>query len=264
MIWTPINKSLVSKGFQQNNNFLFARDASLVEISLFELKNCVATMPIGFFFKENTLGLVGLLGLDAKRNLFVDSTGKWLTRYIPATFSTYPFKIIDIKVGDETKKTIGILESEATIVEEDEGVPFFDKKGQMSQPLLKIANFLQQKYISELHTHKACSLIKELDLLIPWDLQYIRNVDGGSQKQVIKGLFRINEEKFKSISEKELSRLNETQALAIIFANFYSAQNLFQLNELFLGRESSEQELKELGDSIFEENPLSDLDLYFD
>ena len=44
-----INKSSVSKGFQQNNNFLFARDASLVEIGFIQLKNCVATMPIGFF-----------------------------------------------------------------------------------------------------------------------------------------------------------------------------------------------------------------------
>jgi hypothetical protein len=77
-------------------------------------------------------------------------------------------------------------------------------------------------------------------------------------------LFRINEEKFQSLSHEDLARLHEIQALAIIYANFYSAENLFRLNELFLGREANKQELKDLGDSIFEENPLSDLDLYFD
>ena len=54
MLWIPIDKNLRGRGFRQNNNFSFAKDASVVELSLFELKNSVGTMPIGFLEKKKT------------------------------------------------------------------------------------------------------------------------------------------------------------------------------------------------------------------
>tara|TARA_B100000700_G_scaffold331023_1_gene460828 strand:- start:4524 stop:5339 length:816 start_codon:yes stop_codon:yes gene_type:complete len=267
MLWIPIDKNLRGRGFRQNNNFAFAKDASVVELSLFELKNSVGTMPIGFLVEKERVFLAGLLGLETNRNLFVDSAGNWLSRYVPAMFREYPFRLIDVKVSGEMKKTIGVLEDAPTIVEEKDGIPFFDEEGKLSKSILKIADFMNQKLISETLTRQACKVIQDLGLLIPWDLAYIRSTKNGPKKQILTGLSRVDEQKFKNLSDKDLLHLNKVHGAAIIFAHFFSGEMVYQLNKLFLADEpgrATEQELKELGDSIFAEEQLSDFELNFD
>ncbi len=267
MLWIPIDKNLRGRGFRQDNNFSFAKDASVVELSLFELKNSVGTMPIGFLEKKKQVFLAGLLGLETNRNLFVDSAGNWLSRYVPAMFREYPFRLIDVQVSGEIKRTIGILEDASIIVEKEEGIPFFDEDGKMSKSVLEIAEFMNQKLISETLTRQACKVIQDLGLLIPWDLAYTRSTNDGPKKQILTGLSRVDEEKFKKLSDEELLHLNKVQGTALIFAHFFSGEMVYQLNKLFLASEpgrATEQELKELGDSIFAEEQLSDFELNFD
>ena len=85
-----------------------------------------------------------------------------------------------------------------------------------------------------------------------------------TKKHVIKGLYRVDEKKFKSLSNEDVLLLNECEGIAIIFAHFFSVENIYVLNQLFLGRESDSSELKKLGDSIFEEKSLIDFDFDFD
>ena len=56
-------------------------------------------------------------------------------------FREYPFRLMDVQVSGEIKRTIGILEDASIIVEKEEGIPFFDEEGKMSKSVLEIAGY---------------------------------------------------------------------------------------------------------------------------
>lgn len=259
MLWVPIDERFKGRGFKRNqNDFLFARDASVVQVSLFELKYCVSNMLLGFFVKDSESILVSLLSLNPADNLMIDSEGKWLGDYVPAMFSTYPFRLLDIERNGK-KKVIGIVKDEKFIVSENEGEPFFNSEGKYSEGITTMARYLAQKEVSETHTRKACEAINKLGLLVPWKLEYLDGSHETSTKQVLKGLYRIDEEKFKSLGESDIITLERVKALAIIYAHFYSANNIFNLLKKHRNKKVTESEMKRLGDIIFDENVLKEL-----
>ena len=104
------------------------------------------------------------------------------------------------------------------IVEKEEG-PLFDEDGKMSKSVLEIAEFMNQKLISETLTRQACKVIQDSGLLILGILP-IQDRRKMGKKQILTGLSRVDEEKFKKLSDEELLHLNKVQGQPNICAFF--------------------------------------------
>ena len=95
--------------------------------------------------------------------------------------------------------------------------------------------------------------IKEADIIEDWSLS-IKLSDG---ERTMKGLKKINIEKFKSLSGNILENLNTTGGLDICFANILSLNNIENLRQILISKTQSIQKNKE----ISENKSLRDLTL---
>jgi len=87
-----VSKSAHSdKYWRRASNYEFTAQDVYCPLAIQELPHALMGVPIGFTIVGEQLKLVAVLGLEPDRNLFVDDSGRWLGRYIPAWYRCYPF-----------------------------------------------------------------------------------------------------------------------------------------------------------------------------
>ncbi|MDC1427932.1 SapC family protein [Rhodospirillaceae bacterium] len=251
MAWIPVSKERHGGlGLRRLTDYFYAKSSRLIPISVMEISSCTTTMPIVFIMESGVIKLMGVVGFGGNKNLMVGGDGQWQGGYIPASIRSYPFNLALSKTGDAI---LVMLDDKDLLVDKDKGKAFFDESGEATKFCNDIVSFLQKIEVSNRITLEACRIIAELDLLEPWSDDFSTDNNDNS----LNSFLRVNEEKFRKLGDDDIVRLNKSYGLHIIFGHLFSSTNTGRLVATNRFRNKENENLRELGDSIFNDgNPL--------
>ena len=242
--FTPVVKEkLKDKFWKKPENMLFAKDTGIIPVAIGEVARLSLFLPLAFYKDDNqNYRLIALLNLLPQTgNIFVNQKGAWIGRYVPWFFSGYPFTLRFTEKGDP----VLLIDDEFIIDDPSAGIPFFKEDGEFHDELKKIINFLLEREKSYQLTSQICNKIAEMDILEPWNL----NIRLEGEGRTIKGLYRINLEKYTKLEDEKILELRRAGAFILIYAHLFSLSNinlLAALSRIFLSKEQNKQEMPEI------------------
>ncbi|KUJ72457.1 SapC family protein [Thiomicrospira sp. WB1] len=241
--WQPIQKSAHQNAkWQAYRDYGFANYDTTAPLLMAEMANALPFYPIGFVKDaSDTFQLVTIQSLQPGLNLFVNAQGKWRVPYVPSIYRGYPFKMVKTETGDsvlcvDTESGLFMAEPENA-----QGQALFSEEGELSEPMKKVVEFLQQCDQNRQATQNAVNELVKADLIVPWSIQ--AKTSDASEKPV-KGLFKIDEAKLKSLPGETLTLLSETNALALAYSQLLSLPRLKGLSQLYKLHEAEQKKTK--------------------
>jgi hypothetical protein len=185
-----------------------------IEIPRLSLKFPIAFAPDG----EDNYSLSILCSLtDEMSNGWLDHNNKWAGDYLPAIIRQRPFSIVK---GDGDRLLVCIDEDSELIGDEGEAI-FVE--GELTENMLQVKEFLEAIYVSGQRVQQIILQLKELELIIPWDIQFLDEKKAPTQS---KGAFRIDEERLLNLSDQQWLLLKNEGALPLIYGQLLSMGNL--------------------------------------
>lgn len=178
---------------------------------------------------------------DEMPNGWVDHNGKWSGDYLPAIIRQRPFAMVP---DAEHQLVVGIDEDSELIG--DEGVAIF-VEGEPSEGLLQGTEFLTTIYASNQRVRQITLQLKELELIIPWDIEFLNEKEIPSQCE---GAFRIDEERLNNLNDEEWLLLKSEDALPLIYGQLLSMGNLKVLLRNLKAKYTHATELEEQKDGL--------------
>ena len=213
-----------------------------------ELSKLVLHYPLAFIQHGEQFGLHLLCSLSPQiPNVWITAEGKWIGGYLPATIRQRPFTLLP---NEEGERVLCINQSSPMLG--DEGEPLFSE-GEPSKLLQGVLNFLNQLYQNGEITQRAIGLMREYELIPPWEIK-LKGAD--DQEIPVKGIFRIDEAKLNQLEGEQLRTLQEGGALPLIYGQLFSMGNLDKLIQILKMRaqvSSSQAEAEEDLDAFFGE-----------
>ena len=211
------------------NGYSFAKENHLVSLVLHELPKISANYATVFVKRQNSEKFMpmALLGLEEKKNFFVDDKGQWLAgAYVPAAFRRYPFALAQT----EPDSMALCIDIHSESLSQEEGVELFDDQGQPTESLEKIKNFLFESYQSELAAENFCDRLVELNILVAASFK----VQGPAGVKQYDGCFVVDEQKLAALAAEDFLSLRVQGYLAAIYAHLISLQQIDKLSALGL------------------------------
>ncbi|MDR9500031.1 MAG: SapC family protein, partial [Hydrogenovibrio sp.] len=120
----------------------------------------------------------------------------------------------------------------------DKGRAIFSDEGELSEPMKKVATFLQQCDQNRLATQQAVNALDQAGLIAPWPIKAKISDD---EVKAIEGLYKIDEAKLKALSGETLASLNQANALAIAYSQLASVPRLKGLAQLYKLHEAEQK-----------------------
>lgn len=209
------------------DGYKFASAQHLVSLVYNEFSLAALHYPVVFVraSHESNIHPMALLGLEAERNLFVDSAGNWkYGAYVPVAFRRYPFALTDVGGGE----TAICIMSQSSYFNYEEGELLIDAHGESTPSMNKIVSFLQEITVSELLATKFCMHLDSLGLFAPCEFK----ITGPDGTKIYNGSLMIDPNKFASLKEDEFSNLRKLGYLDLIYAHINSLRQIDKLSAL--------------------------------
>jgi hypothetical protein len=212
------------------DNFSFAADATLIPLVTAEFAPVAREYPIAFMTdKDNVVVPVALTGMPQSRNLFVDKSGRWDARYIPAYVRRYPFAFVETS---DDKYTV-CIDPTSKFLDEKEGTPLFDDKGEPSATLQETIKRLGEYQRVAQFTRAFMKRLADAQLLMEASAK-ADFPDGRSMTW--RGFWIVDENRFRALPEATVKEWFASGELGLLYAHLLSLGNLSEL----LGRHSRE------------------------
>jgi hypothetical protein len=226
----PITKSgHKNKFWQRFASYRFAENEYLAPLAAAEISKAVHAMPMAFARQENRFMLVGLLSLTPGQNRFVDPAGKWLGKYVPASFRGYPFGVA--RVADKNDLILCVDENSG-LISDTSGEPIFDDRGNLAGPVQEIMTFLSRIRKNREKTDQAVAALAEAGLMAPWPPDAKKGL-----VHHIEGLYKVDEAKLNSLEDEVFLRLRRSRSLVVAYAQLLSMENIHVFDALAKIRE---------------------------
>ncbi len=217
-----------NKRWKKLDGFSFAATDALCPLVTQELGKAAMTMPIGFVPNDQDgFVLVGVLGINDGRNLFVGPDGAWQRGYIPAVYRGYPFMFMNT---DQNQQILCLDEDSGVVSEDENDAAFFDAPDKPSAALQQVLDFHNELANSRDLTLQVCALFKELNLLKPWNFTYVRK--STRQRVNLTGLFQVDEEALNKLSDQDYIRLRRIGGVATAYCQLLSMEAADALMDL--------------------------------
>lgn len=202
----------------------FAAKNQSVPMVLAEFPEASLEYPIVFAKSQDSQWIaLGLTGLQADSNAFVDESGRWTGRYVPASVRRYPF----ILAEGENKQLSLAVDMDAPQLG-SEGEALFDDKGEPTELVRNVMNMMGEFQSQALSTG---TLAKELDDAKLLTQQSLRVQLGDGRNAVVDGVWIVDEAKLRELSDDKILSLYKSGALVAIHAHMLSLRNLLPLLE---------------------------------
>jgi hypothetical protein len=234
---TPITKQThTNKSWTRFTTYTFAAKDSLAFLAGAEIAKAVSDMPMAFLKQQNRFYLVAVLSLTPGTNLFVAPNGRWLGKYIPSVFRSYPFLLAKMKGQDNP---VLCVDEDSGLVHNDRtaGELFFDETGEVTKPVKEILNFLTQVEQNRAATNVAVAALSEAGVLTEWTLK----IKDGEQEKPVTGLYRIDEAGLNALEDEAFLKIRRAGALPIAYAQLMTMENMQNLAQLAKVREQMKQ-----------------------
>jgi hypothetical protein len=251
---TAITKETFSaKRWKKVPNYLFAANNSACVVSIQELPKALTDMPIGFIKSGDSYAIVAVLGLHNDTNLYVDDQGRWMGKYPPAAFRSYPFYLLP---NDQNQLTLCIDEESGLVSDDLNDEPFLTDEGDLSETVAKVMGLLGAVHANMKATTVICSLLAKYGLIKEWDLEV--EFEEGTHR--VDGLYGIDENSLSELADEHFLELRRSGALTVAYCQLLSMQNIEGLIQRAQARSSThfQSDIKELDlDSFGEDGNIS-------
>lgn len=212
------------KRWRRSAGYEFARADTLCPLVINELPRALLSLPLAFFAKNNSFLPVAVQGLSANSNLLVTPEGSWQGGYIPAAYRAYPFSLA---TDDAGRELLCVAESSVATPFEQGAENFFLETGELTPAVQEILGFQGEYSRNRKMTAHLCGLLSKHELIVPWAL----SVESDSGTLNLEGLFRIEEARIAALSSEALCELRNAGALAIVYCQLLSMQNIGKLRD---------------------------------
>lgn len=209
--------------------FDFAAGIQSVPVTLGEFGEAHKEYPIVFLRTPQAKVLpAALLGLRRNENLYVNASGAWEARYVPAFVRRYPFIFAD--AGNDR---LTLCFDELYVgVDADTGERLF--VGGVETPYLKrMLEFMSACQSDFRATEQFCKHIDELEVLT--QMSAAAEMKSG-EKYVIENFLVVDEAKLRGIDSVSVGRMFQSGELAFVYAHLMSLSNLGKLIDLLAAR----------------------------
>jgi len=222
----PITKKkFLDRKWLASDNYKFSAHLATATLAIGEISQAMRSLPIGFVQYDGYFTVVAILGLNQGENLFVSENGNWLTGYKPAIFRSYPFSL---RPGTKDQMLLSFDEDSLSNSDVIPTNRFYDDNGDISEQTKGIMSFLYEVHNSYNRTVQICKTIDSYNLFDKWNISIKRN-----NKQIqIDGIYKINEDVFRTLDGDALLKLNKVSALGLIYAHIFSGANINLLEKL--------------------------------
>ena len=205
------------------DNFSFAAEATLIPLVSAEFAPVAREYPIAFMTdKDNVVVPVALTGMPQSRNLFVDKNGRWDARYIPAYVRRYPFAFVETS---EDKYTV-CIDPTSKLLDEKEGTPLFDEKGEPTATLQDTIKRLGEYQRVAQFTRTFMKRLADSKLLMEASAK-ADFPDGRSMTW--RGFWIVDENRFRALPEATVKEWFASGELGLLYAHLLSLGNLSEL-----------------------------------
>lgn len=197
-------------------------NASLAPVLLAELAQLLPAFALAFHWRDEKYSPVAILGLG-ERNAYLNQKSQWQSRYIPAVFRGYPFRL----ARQDTDQSVLCVNSGA--LDEKSGTPLFDDQGELSEPVQQVVNFLQKTQQNQQLTRDATDALQASGLLQPWPLALTdRHYPDGAR---IGDLFCIDQKALNALDNETFAGLRQSGALMLAYGQLFSMARVRQLQQ---------------------------------
>jgi hypothetical protein len=213
------------------SDFNFARSCHSAIIATVEMNQAIKEFPVVFIKESDNYLPTAIFGLNPNQNLFIDDSGQWTARYIPAFLRRYPFVPAMAQDNNDDQMTVCIDEA-AQCVTKDLGENLF-VDGKNSEFLDKAINFLQEY---KTQTDASITLVKQLAdarLLVEQKASFKFN-DGKSID--LTGFYTVDTTKLSSLTPETTYNLFQSGALHIAYLHLASLENLDRITAMHAQR----------------------------
>lgn len=203
-------------------NYSFAATTNSVPIVAAEFASAASEYAIiftGDTTQGNLLPAV-ILGVRPEENLFLDDTGQWRGKYIPAFVRRYPF-IFSKNEGGSTL-TLCIDEEFPGFNQAGTGERLFDDQAQQTDYLQNVVNFVQGYQAQFTPTQAFGQKLIDLDLLEPMKASLKLN---SGEEMFLDGFMVVSKDKLKALSGEQLAELMASDYLQLIYSHLHSIQH---------------------------------------
>jgi hypothetical protein len=216
-----------TKKLKRATSYEFSRSFHLCKLGVQEFGQASASFPIVFIEQKDSENFipVALMGLSNDENLFVSDTGSWDAEYIPALIRRFPF--FSTKIPDKEDEFLISLDEGSELINDSEGEPLFDNEGNPTTLIDNIKRFLLEIHRFDTITDQFSGLLRECNLLTPFNIK----AKIGESGMNINGIYALNEERLKTISDKRFLELRDKQFLGPIYAHLVSLGRFERLIE---------------------------------
>jgi|GEM_PF-6614142 len=196
----------------------------MVPITAPEFKHICTFLPIVF----SPVGIpmpIAIFSFSPDTNPFVKN-GQWRQNtYLPMAITRYPFALADTKNSDNSK----VMCIDASASDENHPIKLFNEHGE-NNPVLDQAIQRCKEYDSHLNTTKhAIEAIEAAGLFIEKQLT-ITDAEGNKKKT---GPFKVvDAEKYASLSDENIVKLQKVQALWMIHAHLLSMDRIVDITKM--------------------------------
>ena len=207
----------------------FARGLNSIPISYTEFALVAREYPIIFSAASGgnqSYVPVAVLGMVSGENLY-DDKGQWVKNvYVPAYVRRFPFCMTKVTL-DKVEQSNRLICIEKSHVDEKNGEPMFDAKGQPLPKWTEIEKLLSEYEIDLERSREMCAILGDYGLLEPFTLQAQFN-EGGYPIH-LRGMHRVAEGKIEHLNASQLKNLVKKGILARVYAHLLSLDNFGKL-----------------------------------
>lgn len=240
---TPVSRARHGNlSVKAGGNFGFAAEINSVPLMAAEFAQVASEMAIVFAAAGDEVIPAVLLGIRENENLFVDKSGAWQGKYVPAFLRRYPFVF---STSDDGKTfTLCIDESFEGANVDGRGERLFDAEGEQTQYLKSVLGFLQAYQVQFQRTKELCRRLREYNLLEPMEARFTLR---GRRTLMLSGFELVSRERLRAITPDQLTALFGSEDLELIYLHIHSMRNL-QATAERLGVQPEEQATEKAGE----------------
>jgi len=236
---TPLSRESHSKfGVKQvAKPYKFMEKQHFMPLTANEFGAASASFPIIFAGPDRAP--LGVMGIRAGENLFVNDGQFTQDFYMPSFARRYPFVLAGDTAND---RFVVCVDEDAECVTDKKPQQLFFDKDDTSNFTKEAFQFLQDFERDRQSTDLMVKAFTEMDLFEPKEMNFQgQNADGTpAERQKIADYFAVSEEKLKGLSEKKLKEFHDLGYLAVAHAHLVSLGNWQRLVNMTLRRSQAE------------------------
>ncbi len=214
-------------GLRADYGLVWCSRLNSVYLGAQEIQRAALDYPV-VFVRDTAQGEyipAAVLGLRSGENLYIDANGRWRPdHYLPAFVRRHPFCVAELPQPDGKDPQRLICVEESWLAPSVQ--PFFDARGESAPawaPMLELIEVLEGVRV------QTRGFVRRLDafgLLMPFDA--VAMPTNGAPMR-LQGMHRVDEEKLKTLGERELRMLMRRNELRAVYAHLLSLENFAKL-----------------------------------